>query len=247
MVGRILYDNRFSDGTPAASTTATGFAVGNLTDWRDYTQWQPTALPATVTVDTGSAKAADFWTLWGHDLGTQGATVELRGSTDNFSASDVLVDSVTPTDDDPIVRYFASASYRYWRLRVTGSTMPSIGILAAGARLVLPQGFQTGFDPYGRAPRGQFNRSVSGQPLGRSIAFQEWRSTISVPLVEWSWLRSTFGPAWDAHLKGTPFVLDWDPDNHADEAKLVWASGDFRSPHRPGERADLTFEVSGLF
>lgn len=43
---RIYHDNRLDDGTPAASTTDTGYDVLNLLDWRPFTKWQPTALPS---------------------------------------------------------------------------------------------------------------------------------------------------------------------------------------------------------
>ena len=245
MAGRILYDNRLTDAIPVASTTETGFAVANLTDWRPYTQWKPTALPATITVDCGAAKSADYALVWGHDLGTQGAVAEIRGSTDNFAASDVLVASDTPADDAPIALYFTAASFRYWRLTVTGSTVPTIGIAAIGARLDLPRAFQSGFDPVGREPMGPFNRSVTGQPLGRALEFEEWSETVTVPLVAWDWLRSTWIPAWSAHLAATPFALDWDAAGHPAEIRLVAAKGGFTAPHRPGAIADLAFDVFG--
>lgn len=147
---KCLYENRLDDGTPAASTTAAGYSVLNLRDWRAYTWWKPTALPATVTVDCGSAKAADYWAVYGHDLATQGCTIELRGSTDNFSASNVLVDTVTPSTDAAFVRHFASATYRYWRLRITGAaSMPSLAIASVGVAMDIPAYLSEGFDPLG--------------------------------------------------------------------------------------------------
>ena len=107
---KIFHDNRLDDATPAASTTAAGYNVLNLRDWRPYTKWQPTALPATVTVDCATAKAADYAVIWGHDLFTQGATLEIRGSTDNFAASNVLVATKTPTSNEPSRAACAAAS-----------------------------------------------------------------------------------------------------------------------------------------
>ena len=88
---KILHDNRLDDATPVASTTATGYNVLNLRDWRPYTWWKPTALPATVTVDSAVASAADYALIFGHSLHTAQAAVEVRGSTDNFVSSDVLL------------------------------------------------------------------------------------------------------------------------------------------------------------
>lgn len=118
---RLLFDNRFADATPVASSTAAGnFNVLNLADSRTNSWWKPTALPATVTVDCGVAKLADALGIAGHDLGSKGATVEVRGSTDNFVASDVLLASLSPTTDTPLFSRFTSAGYRYRRLKFLG-------------------------------------------------------------------------------------------------------------------------------
>lgn len=243
---RIYHDSRFDDGTPAASTTATGFDVLNLLDWRPYTKWQPTALPATVTVDSGSAKAADYCVVWEHDLGTEGATLEVRGSTDDFSASDVLVDSLTPSDDAPFLLEWSSVSYRYWRIRITGSTMPTLGIAAIGAALEIPKGLSEGFDPRGRKPKGVFNKSVAGMPLGRTIQYEEWAQSLTFPDITWSWIRSTWEPAWTGHLRNTPFVFAWDSASHADELVLANVKDGFTTPHRIGSLADLRINLVGL-
>lgn len=243
---KILYENRFKDATPVASTTAAGFDVLNLRDWRPYTWWKPTALPATVTVDCGSAKAADYAVVWGHDLFTQGATFEVRGSTDNFAASDVLVATKTPTSDKPFLLTWTSVSYRYWRLRITGTTMPSLAIAAVGAALEVPEYLPEGFDPLNRKIEGDFNRTNKGHPLGRAIEFEEWSERLEFDWVTWTWVRNSFKPAWDAHLRASPFVFAWDAGDHADEIYLVNAKGEYKAPHKPGSYASLSLDVSGV-
>ncbi len=243
---KILYENRLSDAVPVASTTAAGFDVLNLRDFRPYTWWKPTAMPATVTVDCGSAKAADYAVVHGHDLFTQGATIEVRASTDNFVGSNVLVATKTPTSDDPFLLQFASVAYRYWRFNLTGASAPALAIAAVGSALELPKRLKIGFDPLGRVVQGQENRSVEGHPLGAVIYHEEWSEQIALRNVTWTWLRATFLPAWRAHLKHNPFVFAWDPTDHADEIKLVRTKGQFRAPTNAGTFADLTFDVSGV-
>jgi hypothetical protein len=243
---KILYDNALDDGTPAASTTATGFDVLNLRDWRPYTRWKPTAIPATVTVDRGSAQACDYGLLWGHNLYTTGCTAELRGSTDNFSASDVLVDSITPTSDDPILLQFGAVSYRYWRWRFTTGTAPTIAIAAMGTALEMPVGLDFGFDPVGRMPMGAVNTSESGHPLGTVTRFEEWSETLTFDFVTWAWLRATWLPAWEAHLRDKPFVLAWEPTSYDTELRLVTRKGGFKAPHQPGSYGKLSFDVVGV-
>lgn len=242
----ILYDNRFNDATPVASSTAAGnFNVLNLRDWRAYTWWKPSAMPATVTVDCGSAKAADYCGVYGHDLGTQGATLEVRASTDNFGASDVLVATKTPTNDKPFLLTWASVSYRYWRVKVTGATAPSLAIAAVGAALQLPRRLTRGFDPLGRTLKGQANRSEQGHPLGKVLEFEEWAESVKLRNMTWSWLRTAWKAAWEAHLRGSPHVFAWDPTDHADELYLVSIKGQYRTPHQAGEFADLEYDVVG--
>jgi len=88
---KILHDNRLDDAAPVASTTAEDYDVLNLRDWRPYTWWKPTALPATVTVDCGMARAADYAYINGHNLVSSHAAIEVRGSSDNFVTSDVRI------------------------------------------------------------------------------------------------------------------------------------------------------------
>jgi hypothetical protein len=244
---KFFYDNRFDDGTPAASTTAVGdFNVLNLRAWRPYKWWKPTALPATVTVDCGSALAADFLAVWGHDLFTQGATIEARGSTDNFSGSNVLLATKTPTTDDPFVVEFASASYRYWRIRITGTTMPSLAIAAIGAVLTAPVGLDEGFDPIGRKAEGQRPRSVTGNPLGSTTLYEVWDEEIIFNPVEWAWLRATFEPAWEEQLRDKPFIFAWDIGDHPTELHLATTDGKFSAKHSFGTYAALKFKIAGL-
>ena len=425
---KIFHDSRFDDGTPAASTTAAGFDVLNLLDWRPFNKWQPTALPASVTVDCGIAKAADYGLVWGNDLHDHGARAEFRGSTDNFSASDVLLGQVSPPSAgrEGLLAEWTSASYRYWRLSLeyinlltyteefdhadwtknnvsisadattdsdgaltadkiiesvglfthivsqsgtsfisgrsytiaieakaaersavvltlpvtafgteqktafdlsagavvaggsgtatitdkgdgwylctmtatatatttgnpgvylndaldttvlyTGdgssgaymsrsqveaapeasdyfkveaanSGIPTIGIASIGTALEIPKGLREGFDPRGRKPKGVFNKSVSGMPLGRTVQYEEWAQSLTFPDITWTWIRSTWEPAWTAHLRNTPFVFAWDSTSHADELVLANVEGGFTTPHRIGNLADLRINLVGL-
>ncbi|MFN7725146.1 MAG: hypothetical protein ACK5QH_08765 [Rubrivivax sp.] len=243
----IFYDNRLGDAAVVASSTASGFAASNVADWRPYTWWRPTALPATLTVDCGSARAADYALVHGHTLFSAGCTLEVRGSTDNFGASNVLVASLTPTSDEPQLLLFNSASFRYWRLRITGAaTMPALAIAAIGARLELPEWLGQPFDPLGRQIMGQSNRNERGQPLGRVVQFESWKEQIKLERVTWAWVRNVWLPAWRAHLRSSPFVLGWEVDLYPTDLKLVVAGDKFDTPHYSGSTCDLTFDVEAV-
>lgn len=240
------YDNRFADAVPVASSTAAGdFNVLNLNDWAPFTWWRPAAMPATVTEDCGSAKETNYCVVYGHDLYTQGATFELRASTDNFSASDVLVATKTPTTNKAFLLQFATVSYRYWRYRLTGASAPSMAIAAAGKALAMPRRPRAGFDPIGREPKMQDNRSGEGHPLSKMIDYEEWAEKLSLRNLDGAWVRANFVPAWEAHLRGNPFVFAWDPTDHADELYLATMKAGFKSAHQEAV-VNLDFDLRGV-
>ena len=249
---KLLFDNRFVDAVPVASTTATGnYAAANVADMRPYTWWKPTALPATVTVDCLSAKSANYALIYGHDLFTQGATLEVRGSTDNFAASNVLVATLTPTSNNPFLLEFGGVSYRYWRIKITGTTMPSIAIAMIGAAFVMPKYLTSGFDPLSRllisqGGSGSMNSNENGQALGKIIDFEQFTQTLQFDNVAWSWLRSTWQAAWRSNLRGSPFIFSWDSVNYPSEIYLVNAGDHYSTPHQQGGLTTLTFDVSGV-
>ncbi|HAF43438.1 MAG TPA: hypothetical protein DCK83_00450 [Gallionellaceae bacterium] len=199
-----------------------------------------------MTVDCGSAKSADCLGIFNHDLFTGGCTVEVRGSTDNFAASDVLVHSYTPSANTPFIRDFTAVSYRYWRLRITGSSAPTLTIVAIGAGLEFPVRLPYGFDPLSRKAFGQMNISEEGLPLGKSTMFEQWAQQLNFQHVENTWLRATFLPAWKAHLRDKPFLFAFDLSNYAGEIYLVASDGDYKSPTSLPLRSNLQFSIKGI-
>ena len=239
---KFFYDNRFDDATPVASTTAAGdFNVLNLRDWRPFTWWKPTAVPATVTVDSGSAQARDYFLVYG-----EAGTYEARGSTDNFSASNVLLATIVLTATGLGLAVFASASYRYTRLTIPSGSPPAVAIAAIGTALEAPVWFEDSFSPIDREVHGHTNRNEAGHALGRIVNFESWQSQILLKNVSWTWARDTFLPAWKAKLRGQPFGFCWEPASYSGDVRLVAAGEKFAVPHRSGSRCDVRFDVEGV-
>lgn len=241
-----LYESRLNDAAPVASTTAAGFDVLNLRDYRDFTFWKPTALPATITVDCGSSKSADYLAVYGHNLFTSGNTIEARKSTDNFAANDVLVDTHTPVDNKPILRLFTSTSSRYWRIRILTGTVPTLAIALLGARLEILAGVREGFDPLGREVKATQNRSVKGRALGKVLDFRQWKENVTFELLGWDWVRTVWRPAAEASLEVQPWLFAWNPDTYPKEMYHVELDGAWQTPHRSGTYCDLQVPMIGL-
>jgi hypothetical protein len=190
--------------------------------------------------------AADYALIYGHDLFTRGATLEVRGSTDNFSASNDLLATRLATSDDPLLVMFSLAQYRYWRMGLTGAAAPQLAIAAIGAALEAPKFIDGQFSPVDREVEGQTNRSENGHPLGRIVRFESWAARIQLRNVAWSWARDTFLPAWKKHLRGSPFGFVWESDLYPGDVRLVQAGDDLRIPHRAGALADVEIDVKGI-
>lgn len=86
---KFLYDNVFKQ-TIVASSVAAGFAAANVADWRPYTWYKPGALPATLDVDCGAPRDVDYALLYGHDVGSQNAGVEIFGSDYPFGGANLF-------------------------------------------------------------------------------------------------------------------------------------------------------------
>ena len=227
----IGYNNLLESGTVSASTEATGYEKENAFDWLTYDWWKPTAVTAYLTVDMGSATACDYFALAGHDLGTQGAGVVLQYSTDNFAAdiNDAFT-TLTPSDDSVIFQSFTSQSKRYWRVKLT-TAVASLGTVAFGERLDMPEGMGVGFIP----PTMSFdddvtnNRAHGGAYLGRSVLREGASGSISFDLLTPAFVRSDWMPFIE-HARSKPFFLSWDETNYSGEAAYCWTDGAITPP-----------------
>ena len=241
----IVFDNRLDDAVPVANNTLSGAAI-NLTDFRPYTSWTPAAFPGYVTVDCGVAASANSISVCNHNLFSKGCWIEARGSSDNFVSSDDLLASYFPTADTPFVYLFNAASYRYWRIRVMGNSLPTLSVVALGTAMEIPVGLPYGFDPLTRKVFGQTNISEQGLPLGKAVLFEQWAQTLTFRYISSAWLRATFLPAWKSALRGTPFLFAWNLTAYANEIYLVEAGDNIKTPQTLPAYSDLVFDVKGV-
>lgn len=121
---RIFYTNLIdADGVVITPTSEVStLPAENVAHEHRALPWRTGASTATesVTFDLGAAAAVTAAIILDHTLTAGDSTIQLRGSTDNFAASNVLVATFTYAAS-VMAAIFASASYRYWRFIFTKS------------------------------------------------------------------------------------------------------------------------------
>lgn len=210
----ILYDNRFVDATPAATDTASGYAAANIADLRPYTFWYAASSGTKyLTVDCGSAKAADTLFILAHNLYTVGATISVECSSDNFVAdTTVALSGFTVSDNRAIVKTFTTQTKRYWRLKLASTSAAAyIAVVLLGARMEFPYPPDSPYDPYGQGIEAETLKSVAGNILQSVVQYHPIEITAQFSVLLRSWVFGTYKTFWDAHgrlLK--PFAWVWD-------------------------------------
>ena len=237
----ILYENRFEDGTPAATDTASGYYAANIRDLRTYT-WHQFAAAGTkyYTVDCGEAKSADCLGIRGHNLGTAAASVSVESS-DNGSDWTGRLAAFEPLNDRAILKTFTSASARYWRVKiVTAATAAKAAVLMLGVRLTMEKWPYGEFDPAPESPLSSSKYSQQGHLLGVLLDYVEIAITAKFQRLTPAWVETYFRPAWDGHIHaGRPFFWAWDITNHPSEVYLVQIADGYRlsMPYDPVRRS----------
>src|SRR5918996_5864065 len=105
--------------------------------------WEPTALPATWTLDLGSVKQVDYVGLAGHTIGSSGSTVKIETSIDN-SVYTLFSAQVLPADDRAILFLDSQRSAKYVRVTLIGA-LAKLGVLNTGLILKMQKGVIGGY------------------------------------------------------------------------------------------------------
>lgn len=168
----------------SASSAVSTLPASNLANAARTKVWRTgTSVAAEyVTFDLGSAQACTAAIILAHTLLAGDSLIQVRGSTDNFSASNVLVATFTWASG-PMLIAFGSASYRYWRIAFTKA---SAGVARDIGRIFLGTYHETSvqpdYDGYEAANRDLSisQRSIAGQHYSdQRGAMREFRTDFS--------------------------------------------------------------------
>lgn len=249
-IGHATITRTATAATLSASGEQSGFEADSALNSLTYEFWKADALPATWRIDAGSAVSVDYVGIAAHTLGTDGASVKVQHSDNDSAWTDVTGISVhAPTDDGPILFLFASLSHRYWRILITGSTIPSVGVVYIGAVLAMPKGIYGGHSPLDLARTTVIRPQSSerGQFLGRSIVRGGFHADYSFKHLTPAFYRSEF-ELFVADALQYPFFMAWRPSTFTDSIGYVWTGQDITPSNMgigPGFM-EVSFSVDGL-
>ena len=214
MTAYIGYKNLFDSATVITeSNEVTGFEVENAYDWKLFDFWKPGVTGTqTIILTFGSAVSADYFALYGHNLGGEGVTVKLEHSSTGVGGPWTTVVTSTPTDNEIIFDDFTSASKQYWQIELTNCTVDAkIAMITFGEITQLPDSLRWPFIPgLYQQYETDINLSQSGLPLGNTIKRKPLAFNLDQSFLTLSEVTTTMQPI-IKHLETTPgafFIWD---------------------------------------
>lgn len=143
-------------------------------------------------------------------------------------------ETIAPSDDSAIMVLVKETMARYWRLTITGSTIPEIGVVYIGKVLAMQRMIYGGHSPgtLSRQTDIRPTRSEGGQFLGRSIIRQGLATSFQWENLKAQWYRDNFDPFVEA-ARTAPFFIAWRPEDFPREVIYCWTSSDI-SPSNQG-------------
>lgn len=242
----VLYRNVLGEGTLAWSSQTVDGSAANALGPQTYDYWTPAVMPATLSVTLAAPVECDTAAILGHTLGTAGAAVYIEWYD---GTAWVAAFSIVPTNDRDIVVLFGGQLSAQWRLRITGATAPSIGIVMIGPRLLVPGGVVDGYIPTNLSKTVELSPSITiqGQYVGTFV--QRLGTTTSITLTQQrrDWIEGDARPFIDHFNQGSPFVWMGCPALLPDDMAYCWRSGQtLTASYGPGAVwGEMSMEVQG--
>ena len=225
MTAYVLYENIFNqDGALASYSHEVGNSGPFLHDNLLYDKWvhgQSTGSPyAQITLL--ASHEVDTWAIFGHNLGSNGATVALHRYNGGAWPQ---VDSVTPADDSPIYRKLTPGSDTRFRIQITSpSVNDEIYHAAIGSSLELKP-LNVGFKPpMFEQFRSTNNVNNHGVLLGRSVSKTARTLNIRQSAITTAELYSDY-KGWLDHAVKYPFLFCWNYESYPGDTVFCWLDG----------------------
>lgn len=241
----ILFDNRLREGTLTSTPAPTAGSLLNIADWLSYDGafWNTTSA---VTINLSGSHTANAAAFAQHNLGTVGATVQIRTGT-------TVRATINPPDDRPFMLLFNSQTASNWNIRISGqSAGPRLNVASLGQRMIMDRSAFIGVQPPKINPVNEYavSRSDTGLVMGRTLLRQGLQNQIAYSNCEENWVYTHWLPL-IRHAEKFAFFWAWDVDDHPTDVALVQMVGNptggpssVGGPAGKG-RFDVAMEVAG--
>ena len=206
-------ENWLSGGTVSVSTTATGYYADAPTNTLTYELWKPSALPAVWSYQHTTSAEVDYMCIAAHTLGSTGCNISVDYSADSGANWTEIISSISIPNDEPIFAIFEPVTGDYFRLNITGSTAPTLGVVKFGKALQMQRPIFGGHAPIRTARQTilRSNYSETGEYLGRSKQRTYHQTKFDWQNLSAVWI-GTHWPTLQRAVEAEPFWLAWRPE-----------------------------------
>jgi hypothetical protein len=242
----IVWDNVILGGYLSASSSADGFPVTGLLNSVTTDPWKPSAMPATLSVDLGSASYCNALCFAAHDMGTRGVTITLERL---VGVDWIGCMSITPDSDEPIIMSFPAREATEWRVVFSGDNTFRLSVMTLGRALMVPGRIIPPHVPLHRASTIKLvgaTESGTGEFLqadferaGGSASFQ-----FSAQYPEFA-LSDEFEGFRQHFNRGRAFFMACFPTHEPRDMGMLWRApggSDILAPYRDAVFMDLAME-----
>lgn len=237
------YNNLLRGVTVVSEATLANFTLVKGTDGRTSSQvGMASGATRDIIVDFASAQTFTHFALANHNL--SGTTVTLAGSSDNSTYTTVATISVA--NNYVQTHEFASATYRYLRLRFADHTANIYASdIFVGTALALPYGLPFGFVPPEQSDQDAIdvNMTGNGAIAGISVTRKPRQCKVQMQDYDSSWFESNWA-AFVASLKLYPAYFLWAPAKRAMYFVIDGKVGDL--PYTNHTRQSITLSIEGF-
>lgn len=226
---KIFANNLTTDSTLTASSSPVGAEKERAVDYRTSTVWKPGTATWWIKFDFGAAVPLDYVMLAGHNLGTDGSSVQVDVSDDD-AIYDPFVASFNPANDNTIIKSATQVSKRYMKVSGAGAVAPAIGHISAGVATELPGDLGPNFIPpeLGEVVNYSTRLSDYGLMLGSSIVATYNETRLEVKLNDSVWMEANWSTLYES-MKRHPFGVLYDSVNYPDKTFYAWPKSGAKS------------------
>jgi len=220
----VLYRNVLAEGTLAWSSQTVDGAAANALGPQTYDFWTPASLPATLSTTLASPTVCDACAIIGHTLGSKGATVLVEWWNGSVW---VIAQTLIPADDRDLLLIFGEQTSAQWRIRITGTLVPSIAVVMIGSRLLIPGGVQADYVPINLSLDIELAPSITvrGQYVGTFLKRSGASTGLALALQERLWIETEASPFIAHYNAGQPFIWASCPDLLPEDMAYCWRAG----------------------